>query len=120
MKTLANRPLSEVQAKTAELARDRIETVFPNWFVYQKHGDSFTRYATVRYVDNNANRYLGYCAAEKAVWIAANNNALPRDLLLVWQLTLIEHQFKNRLDAILSQCYIQLEQLNGWQNENAC
>lgn len=109
---LVNRPLAEIQNKTSELARDAIEGMFSNWFVYSKNSKTFTRIPVIRYANNDANISMGYCAAEKAVWIAASGpNVTARDLLLVWQLTLIEHQMSLRIDSILNQCYKQLDEI---------
>lgn len=113
MKYLINRPLSEIQNKISEIARDRVESVFPNWFSYKKQGDSFQRRIETRYADNDANRYAGYCAAERAVWLAAEKSKSPRDLLMVWNLTIIEHQLSNSIDSAVKRCYERLQTLNG-------
>lgn len=120
---LVNRPLAEIQNKTSELARDAIEGMFSNWFVYHKNSKTFTRIPVIRYANNDANISMGYCDAEKAVWIAASRpNVTARDLLLVWQLTLIEHQMSLRIDSVLKHCYKQLDNLiqQGQRYENAC
>jgi len=109
---LVNRPLAEIQNKTPELARDIIECIFSNWFVYHKNSKTFTRIPVIRYANNDANISMGYCAAEKAVWIAASSpNVTARDLLLVWQLTLVKHQMSLRIDNVLKSCYKQLDNL---------
>lgn len=111
---LVNRPLAEIQAKVSDAAQSKIEAVFPNWFVYKKHGNMFARYPSMRYANNSANVEIGYCAAEKAVWLAATDTAVSsRDLLLVWKLALIEHELSNTVDRTVNRCYKQLDNINN-------